>query len=124
MSFFLVGDAEQLAVVDSHQEKLRKLIGFGALQHADDLKNMPSEITPLGTLYLDLASSVDVEAEKKKLAKQLAKLEGAIKGGESKLKNESYLAKAPPHLVEETRQLLEDNQAKRDELVRLMDSLG
>ncbi|MEM8549782.1 MAG: valine--tRNA ligase, partial [Verrucomicrobiota bacterium] len=124
VSFFLVGDAENLAVVDSHQEKLRKLIGFGALQHADDLKNMPSEITPLGTLYLDLASSVDVEAEKKKLTKQLAKLEGAIKGGESKLKNESYLSKAPQHLVKETRQMLEDNKAKHEELLRLIDSLG
>lgn len=124
VSLYLVGDEAQLAVVDSHKEKLRKLVGFGSLEHTDDLKHMPSELTPLGTLYLDLAGSVDVEAEKKKLHKQLAGLEKAIQGTEARLSNEKFTSSAPATIIQGARDQLADNIAKRDELLKLLEGLG
>lgn len=123
VSFFLVTDEGNRTVVDSHGEKLKRMIGAQAIEPRDDVQDAPASVTALGTLYLDL-SNVDTEAEKKRLGKELAKLQGAIKGGESKLANEKYTSKAPPHLVEETRQMLADNKEKVTELERLLNSLG
>ncbi len=80
-------------------------------------------MSALGTVYLDLSSAVDVEAEKARLSKELEKLAKAIQAGEGKLKNPKFVDKAPPAVVEGARKQLAETQAKRDEIARLFDSL-
>ena len=57
-------------------------------------------------IFLPMEGLVDLEKERARLEKELAKLEGWIKGCEAKLGNEGYLNNARPELVEETRKLL------------------
>jgi valyl-tRNA synthetase len=64
---------------------------------------------------------VDVEAEKQRVTKQIAELEKKIAALEGRLNNPGYLAKAPPHLVEQTKQELE---AAKAELAKLMQQQG
>jgi valyl-tRNA synthetase len=59
---------------------------------------------------------VDAEAEQQRATKRIAELEKQIASLEGRLNNPGYLAKAPPHLVEQTKQELE---AAKAELAKL-----
>lgn len=124
VTFYLAADEGDKAVVDSHKEKLRKLAGAGAIEPRDDVQNMPAAVSQLGTLYLDLAGSVDVEAEIAKIEKQLAGLDKAIKGAEAKLQNDKFVNNAPADVIEGVKTTLAENKAKAEELRKLKAGLG
>ncbi len=124
VTFFLVADEADKIVVDSHKEKLRKLAGAGAIEHRDDVQNMPAAVSQLGTLYLDLAGSVDVAAEIAKIEKQLVGLDKAIKGAEAKLQNDKFVNNAPADVIEGVKATLAENKAKAEELRKLKAGLA
>ncbi|MEI8241660.1 MAG: valine--tRNA ligase [bacterium] len=70
---------------------------------------MPGALGKLGTIYLPLAGLIDVPAEVTRVRGELSKSRGFLQGVESKLANESFVAKAPPQVIEQQR-------AKRVEL--------
>jgi len=80
-------------------------------------------VTPLGTLYLDLASTVDVGAEKIRLTKELEAITKHIAATQARLANEAFVSKAPPAVLEGARKQLAEQQAKRAELERLLKAL-
>ncbi len=55
------------------------------------------------TVALDLSGTIDVEAERKRLTKDLAAAEKEKAQAEAKLGNEAFLAKAPDHVVDKIR---------------------
>ena len=57
---------------------------------------------------MDLTGLIDIEAELKKQEKELAKLEGFIKGKQAKLSNEAFVSKAPATVIEKEKQSLQD----------------
>jgi valyl-tRNA synthetase len=63
-----------------------------------------------------LANFIDVDAERARLEKELAKLETEIQRAASKLANNEYVSRAPDHVVEETREKLAEAEAARDKL--------
>jgi len=67
-------------------------------------------------LIVPLAELIDIEQEKKRIAKELAELEGHISRSEARLSNESFVSKAPPKVLEEHRQKLEELKARRESL--------
>jgi valyl-tRNA synthetase len=81
-------------------------------------------VTPLGTLYLDLAGSVDTGAERTRLTKELTALDKHIAGTEARLSNEAFVSKAPPAVIDGARKQLAELQAKRAETDRLLQALG
>jgi valyl-tRNA synthetase len=84
---------------------------------------LPAVVTPLGTLYLDLSSSIDVKAEKARLTKELEKLDKLVAAGEGKLKNPKFVQSAPAEIVEGARKQLAEMTGKRDETRRILESL-
>ena len=76
------------------------------------------------TVMLELSGTVDVAAEKVRLAKELSKLEQAVAAGEAKLTNDVFVSKAPPKILEGARKQLDDAKAKRDEIARMLATLG
>jgi len=65
-----------------------------------------------------------VGKERERLAKELAKINGWIKGCEAKLGNEKFTANAPEDVVQKQRELLEENRAKADTLKLRLRALG
>jgi len=124
VTFFVVADEADLVVVDSHKEKLRKLAGAGAIENRDDVQNMPAAVSQLGTIYLDLAGSVDVASEIAKIEKQLGQLDKAIKGAEAKLDNDKFTANAPADVIEGVKTTLAENKSKAEELRKLKAGLA
>ena len=55
-------------------------------------------------IYVPLIGIIDLDAERKRLDKEIARLQGLIDGIERKLTNESFVAKAPRDVVEKERE--------------------
>jgi valyl-tRNA synthetase len=58
--------------------------------------------------YVSLRGLIDVEAEAKRLEKQLAEKRKHLQGTRAKLQNESFVSKAPPEVVQQQRELVAD----------------
>ena len=80
---------------------------------------MPGKLGALGTVYLSLEGLVDKAAESKRIAGELKKLEGFIKGAEAKLSNKQFTDHAPAQIVENARKQLEENRQKQTQLQKL-----
>jgi valyl-tRNA synthetase len=63
---------------------------------------VPVAVTPIGELYLVLATA-DKSAERERLDKEIARLEGEVRTVEAKLSNASFVERAPAAVVEEHR---------------------
>ncbi len=85
----------------------------------------PAGIGVAGTVevFLPMAGLVDLEKERARLTKELAGIEGWMKGCRAKLGNEKFTANAPDHVVQKQRDMLAENEAKAGKLEELLDSL-
>ena len=87
-------------------------------------KGTPSALTDLGELFLPLEGLVDVEAEKARLRKELAKSESEIEKVQSKLNNSDFAQKVPPKVLDEHKNRLADWQAKQQQIKAALRALG
>jgi valyl-tRNA synthetase len=117
------GDAEW-AVLSGNLSKLIRMAGAAEITRRDSVDGAPAVVTPLGTVYLDLASTVDVGAEKVRLTKELEQLTKHIAGTEARLANKAFTDKAPPAVIEGAKKQLAEQKAKQAELERLIKGLG
>jgi len=69
------------------------------------------------TAVLPLAGLIDVDQERQRLEKDIAKLDSDIARHDKKLQNESFVAKAPAAVVETERERREEAAAARDKLM-------
>jgi valyl-tRNA synthetase len=76
---------------------------------------MPALVTPFGSVYLDLSTGVDLDAEKARLRKDFDQLEKIVHSVKNKLSNEAFTSKAPPDIIEGARHQLLENEAKLNE---------
>ncbi len=123
VTFFITATDEQWATLSANLAKLVRMTGASVIERRDRVDGAPAVVTPLGTAYLDLASTVDVAAEKARLSKELDQLAKHIAGTESRLANQAFVSKAPPAVLEGARKQLADLQAKRAEVERLLKAL-
>ena len=86
-------------------------------------KGTPSTLTDLGELFLPREGLGDVEAEKARLKKELAKIDAEIEKVKSKLNNPDFVQKVPPNVLDEHRKRLAEWQAKRQQVESSLDSL-
>ena len=64
-------------------------------------------------ILLPLADLINLEEEKKRLQKEITKVEKDVAMFSKKLENEAFLAKAPPEVLEKNRSKLQDAREKR-----------
>jgi valyl-tRNA synthetase len=105
---------------------IRQLLNAETLELNRDYqppKGTPAIHSYLGMLYLPLAGLIDVEAEKSRLTKELAKNQAEIEKVEQKLNNPAFAQKVPPAVLEEHKQRLLDWQSKRAQLQSALNAL-
>ncbi len=121
--FFVITVDRDWTLIEANLAKIARMMGAAELVRREQVEGAPAAVTALGTFHLDLAATVDPVAERQRLAKELAALDKHIAGTQSRLANEAFVSKAPPAVLEGARQQLAEQQAKKDELERLLKAL-
>ena len=106
---------------------LRILLNAERLDLAADYqpaKGTPTALTPLGELYLPLEGLIDLDAERERLGKEIAKVEAELVTVRKKLANENFVANAPGAVVAEHRQREKDFGERLTQLQEMVRSLG
>jgi valyl-tRNA synthetase len=67
-------------------------------------------------IYVPLAGLIDVDAERDRLSKEIARAEQELAGVLRKLENPNFVAKAPPDVVEKDRARVEELKARQTKL--------
>src|SRR5205807_2635172 len=102
----------------------REVPTISRLLNADELKldpkfqpeaGVPVAVTPLGELFLIIATA-DKAAERERLDKEIARLEGELRTVETKLSNASFVERAPAAVVEEHRKRKADFSERLSQL--------
>ena len=73
-------------------------------------------VAVVGEARLCLFMQVDVAAEKARLSKEVARLEGEITKANAKLSNQAFVAKAKPAVIEQEHKRLADFTATLDKV--------
>ncbi|MFF6874705.1 valine--tRNA ligase [Streptomyces sp. NPDC012474] len=103
----------------AHEAAIRQLL---RLQPEGDGFSATATLPVAGaTVALDLSGTIDVAAERKRLAKDLASAEKEKAQAEAKLGNEAFLAKAPDNVVEKIRTRLAKAEG---DIVRLQNQIS
>eukprot|EP00752_Nemacystus_decipiens_P000701 g701.t1 len=117
--------AEAKGWLARHEALIGRLARIENVAHAaEPPKGSAQLVLDEATLAIPLADVIDLAAERKRLEKEVAKLDGEIAKIEKKLGNESFLAKAPEAVVAENRERLADEQAQRAKLVQALERLA
>ena len=75
-------------------------------------------------IVLPIADVVDLAQERVRLEKDLGKLDSEITKLDKKLSNESFISRAPVEVVEENRERLADERARRDKLAAALERIA
>jgi valyl-tRNA synthetase len=97
------------------QPFIAQLAGVGTLECGPDTTKPPqsaSHVQPDFEAYVSLKGLIDVEAEVKRLDKQLTEKRKHLQGSQAKLMNSSFTQKAPPEVVQQQRELVAEVQGQ------------
>jgi valyl-tRNA synthetase len=86
-------------------------------------KGTPAALTPLGELFLPLDGLIDVEAEKARVGKELAKVDSELEKVRAKLADTNFTSKVPQKVLDEHKQRETDwveKKAKLDEMMKAL----
>jgi len=116
----LPSDDTAKTLFEANTGKLKKLVGASEITVVAQQPDAPAMLSELGSIYVDMKGAVDAEAEIKRLEKDKAKLEGAIKSAQARLANEAFTSKAPQNVIDGAKKQLEENIAKLAEIEKLI----
>ena len=126
--FVVAGQSDEAAFLRQTAHVLQSLAKLNEVRVFDDETTWAAAaqgapIAVVGDARVCLFMEVDVDAEKLRLGKELARLEGEIIKGEGKLGNEAFVARAPAAVIEQERKRMADFVATvakvKEQLARL-----
>ncbi|HSI25268.1 MAG TPA: valine--tRNA ligase [Methylotenera sp.] len=107
------GDAEKLSKIAPYLKALAKLEDVAIVA---ELPEADAPVMLVDDFKLMLKVEIDVAAEKDRLGKEIARLQGEISKANGKLNNESFVARAPAAVVEQEKARVAEFSANLEKL--------
>ncbi|HEX2827169.1 MAG TPA: valine--tRNA ligase [Burkholderiales bacterium] len=115
------GDTARLTAFTPYLAALARLSEVSVV---DTLPTADAPVAIAGEAKLMLKVEIDLEAERERLSREVARLEGEIRKSEAKLANASFVERAPPAVVDQERQRLDRHSAMLTEVRAQLGKLG
>jgi valyl-tRNA synthetase len=121
-------ESQATAELPAHEvEVLRILLNAEPLEVDSNYtppKGTPTALTPLGELFLPLEGLIDADAERARLTKEVAKVEGELTKVRAKLADENFAKKVPAKVLEDHQQREADWAAQLTKLQAMLSALS
>ncbi len=119
------GTSEQIfQTYDKYLRKLARVSGIEILASAAKPKLASSAVVDGSEIFVPLEGLIDVEVERGRLQKEIARLQQAVEATERKLANGSFVDRAPKDVVDREREKLSSFRATIDKLKTNVDHLS
>jgi valyl-tRNA synthetase len=114
----VAGSAEAVAVLEASRRALHDLARVDDLSFAGANGEIgASAVLRSGTeVFIPLAGVIDLDRERARLREEITRIDGQVAGGEKKLANESFVARAPENVVAYERDKLASFREQRGKL--------
>lgn len=126
LPLFVVGDTAFMQGAAPVLQALAKLSEVKVFESEADwaAAAQAAPVAVVGDARLCLFMEIDVAAEKARLSKEVARLEGEITKANGKLSNEAFVAKAPPAVIEQEKKRVGDFTATLAKVKEQLQRLG
>jgi valyl-tRNA synthetase len=114
-------DAAEKARMQAFAPYIQSLGKLSDVTIVDALPESPAAVSVVGTTKLMLKVEIDIAAERERINKEIARLEGEIAKVNAKLGNESFVARAPAAVVAQENERLVNFSAT---IAKLREQLG
>jgi len=115
---------DDVSTFESHAHIVKHMAGIGSLSIDPKAKRPPNAASVnIHGLRIYVHDVSDDEAERKRTTKTLENLEKQIKGKQSKLGNEKFVANAPPEVIATERERLSELLTQQQSLQKHMAEL-
>ncbi|MGH6792523.1 MAG: valine--tRNA ligase, partial [Methyloceanibacter sp.] len=114
---------ETKARVARHEQTIKGLARLDTLEFGRPQAGAVQIVLDEATLALPLAGIIDIDAESKRLKREIDKVGSEIKQLDAKLANEKFVSRAPEHVVEEQRERKSEAEATAAKLEQALKRL-
>ncbi|EKE09448.1 MAG: hypothetical protein ACD_16C00169G0007 [uncultured bacterium] len=104
--------------------RLKNVKAFTESLSIEDARGAAQGVIGNSTFLIPLAGTIDIEAEKERLHRELLKVGSEIKEIEKKLSNKEFTSRAPQHIVETQEKRIESARLTSEKLEQALHRLG
>lgn len=120
-------DTALAAILNQQKEDLCRLAFVQAFEAGPDVERPRQCLVSLGKgfeTFIPAEGHIDIAKEQKRLQLESQRLEKIIAGLESKLASPAFVDRAPPDVVQQTREQLENLSVQKHGIIRNLDALS